>query len=45
MDKKKVLTALGCVAAIVLIFTNDKVRNEAKNLFEKAKDKVTNMIK
>lgn len=39
MDKKKIWTAVGLgIAAVALLFTNDKVREEASKVVDKAKD-------
>jgi len=39
MDKKKLFTAVGLgIAAIALLFTNDKVREEASKMLDKAKN-------
>jgi len=49
MDKKKIFTVVGLgIAAVALLFTNDKVREEAGKLVNKAKDatkEISNFLK
>lgn len=38
MDKKKILTAVGIgIAAVALLFTNEKVRKETRELLDKVR--------